>query len=464
MTNPGTLEPQPRSRLATVSTLSVGQKLGWAVGTHGTSSMFAILTFYLLFYMTNILGINIFIAGWVIFLSKAYDFVTDPLVGHLSDRTKSRYGRRRPYLFFGALASFAAVAALFNPPALGDTGIIVYVTLILLLFATGYTLFNVPYLTMPAEITPHYHERTVLMSYRMVFIATAGLITIGGGAQFIGNFPEVEAYSLIGWVMGGLIGLAMLTTFLATQSLPQLEVTDTTKFSVGEQLRLILENRPFFIYLLAKLGGLMAQASITSSLLYFGTYVLMRQDELIFAFGVSITIGQLGAIPLWRVTSRFFGKRKMFMVASIGYALTTLTFLLSTAAEPGFILNFRVVVLGAFTSGILMMGFAILPDTMDYDRRRTGIGREGIYAGIYGTMEKLAQAIGPLIFANFLGVMGFVSAKAGETVEQPESAITTMTLGVAVIPSVCSLSAAVAMWFYDLSEEKLKAAGKEATP
>ncbi len=450
---------------STKPTLTIGQKLGWAVGTHGTSSMTAIMTFLVLFYMTDMLGINVIIASWIILFARAYDFATDPFMGYISDRTKSRYGRRRPYLFFGAVASFIAVAALFNAPQLGDAGVVIYVTIILLVFATGYTLFNVPYLAMPAEITPEYHERTVLMSYRVFFISMAGLITVGGGSQLLARFPDnqLHAFSLLGWIMGGLIGMAMLATFLSTASVPSREASDTSKFSVKDQIKLILDNRPFFIYLLAKSGGLMAQGSITASLLYFGTYVLMRPDELLLAFSLYITIGQLASIPLWRLTARVYGKRNIFMVASAGHALTTLSFLLATAAEPTFILNVRVVVLGAFTCGILMMGFAILPDTMDYDRRRTGINREGVYAGIYSTMEKLASAIGPFLFGNFLGLMGFISSKAGETVEQPESAIMAIVLGVAVFPSLFSLSAAAALWFYDLTEDKLKAAQPPAT-
>ena len=94
--------------------------------------------------------------------------------------------------------------------------------------------------------------------------------------------------------------MAMLATFLSTASVPSREASDTSKFSVKDQIKLILDNRPFFIYLLAKSGGLMAQGSITASLLYFGTYVLMRPDELLLAFSLYITIGQLASIPLWR--------------------------------------------------------------------------------------------------------------------------------------------------------------------
>ncbi len=151
--------------------------LAFGIGTNGTASLIGVTGIYLLFFMTTMLGIEPALAGSLIFVTKIYDLVTDPAMGYLSDRTNTRIGRRRPYLLFGAALSAAAAYLMFNVPQFdSDTRLLVYYTAILLLFATGYTVFSVPYLSMPAEMTADYNERTRLMSFRTLFSSTGLLI------------------------------------------------------------------------------------------------------------------------------------------------------------------------------------------------------------------------------------------------------------------------------------------------
>lgn len=144
----------------TETQLTVGQKFGWAVGAHGTSTMIGVLVTYLLIYMTDHLGIAAFTAGAIIFAARMYDLITDPLMGYISDRTRSRWGRRRPYLLLGAVSCFIAFVALFNVPDISnETAMVFYAAFMLILFTTAYTIFNVPYLAMPAEMTDSYNDR-----------------------------------------------------------------------------------------------------------------------------------------------------------------------------------------------------------------------------------------------------------------------------------------------------------------
>ena len=134
---------------------------GWGLGTLGVAVLFNATSFLLLRFLTDFAGLAAAAAGLAIALSKVYDAITDPVMGVVSDRTRTPWGRRRPYLFLGGLACGAAFALLFHAPALGGgEASLALVFLLLLVYATAYTVFNVPYLAMPAEMTDSYHERT----------------------------------------------------------------------------------------------------------------------------------------------------------------------------------------------------------------------------------------------------------------------------------------------------------------
>ncbi len=145
------------------------------------------------------------------------------------------------------------------------------------------------------------------------------------------------------------------------------------------------------------------------------------------------------------------------MLAAFLYALVVASWLLSGPAEPEWLTNLRVAALGLVVGGVIILGFALLPDTIEYDRRRSGLNREGVYSGLYSTMEKAASAFGPLVFSVFLARNGFVSSKAGETVVQPDATVSVIYLAVGLFPALAALFAVAVLTRYDLTEEKLAA-------
>ena len=147
------------------------------------------------------------------------------------------------------------------------------------------------------------------------------------------------------------------------------------------------------------------------------------------------------------------------MAAALLYAAVMATWLLSDATEAQWIVNARIFSIGVAVTGILVLGFSILPDTMEYDRRRTGLNREGIYAGLYSTMEKAASGFGPLLFGAYLGAMGYVSTRGGETVAQPDATVSGIYIGLGVFPAVAALLSAFLLIFYNLDEKTLKETG-----
>ena len=160
--------------------LSFKTKFGWGIGTLTVSLMFQANGLLLLVYLTDFVNMQAATAGLLIGLSKIYDAVTDPVMGRISDRTNTRWGKRRPYVLLGTLLCALSFLLLFNLALFSESENIILITLFaLILNATGYTIFNVPYLAMPSEITNDYDARTDLMSYRVMAVAAGQL---GGSA------------------------------------------------------------------------------------------------------------------------------------------------------------------------------------------------------------------------------------------------------------------------------------------
>lgn len=439
------------------SLLPKGQNLAWGFGSLGTITMISAISSLYLFFLVSIVNIPIVLAGLLITVSKIIDMISDPAMGWISDRTNTRWGRRRPYMFFASFACAAALVFLFSiPTGLGVTATAVYVEIGLIFYALALTAFNVPYLAMPAEMTDDYHERSNIMSYRAAFLvggsfvgsAIAGLIlkTYDGGA---------EAYRIVGYFVAVVTLIAMLIATLGTGKAKFTTFTRPTIPSIN-QVKLFLANKPFLV-----LGGVKAiqflQISAGGAVtLFFFVNVLQKDEGLLFPFGIAVISGSVLSLRFWLPIIRRFGKRETFIVALFFQALIYLSWLLATNTEPLWLFMIRAFCLGTMSGATLICGQSMITDTMEYDRRLSGINREGTYSAVFSFIEKSMHAAGPLVVSLLLAGLGFdQSIPRGQP--QPESAQFAISFGQAILPALCSAGMAFGLFFYSLSEEKLKA-------
>lgn len=436
--------------------ISVGLRLGWSAGSIGTVVILSTTAILLLFFMASILGMDPALAGALLFGAKLFDAVIAPMMGRISDSAATRWGRRRPFLFLGALVSALAFLILFMPPAIEGMALSLWMVAGLLVLALGYTLFNVPYLAMPAEMTSSPQERTALLSFRVAFVAIGGAL--------VGFAPQVAA-SLGGdrpaWAMtGGLLGLivlaAMLTAFRASRSA---RATVATPGGDRESLLVVLKNQPFVMLLLAKTLQLVGLAAMQASILFFIVQVLGVSEAVVGIYVVFTTLAMLASMPLWVWLGRRTSKRNLFILACLGYALVKLSFLLAVPGEPALLIHLRGVAGGLFTGGVLLMGQSILPDAIDWDCRRSGVRREGLYAGAYSLVEKSSMALGPLLIGLILSGFGFDPQAAKAGIAQTEVAVTGVYLGAAVLPALLYALSCVPLIFYRLDERSLQGEG-----
>jgi GPH family glycoside/pentoside/hexuronide:cation symporter len=427
--------------------LSWRLRVGWAAGSVGTATLLNGIGMLLLFYLSTILGIEPVVAGGLIFASKIYDMFTDPVMGWVSDRTQSRLGRRRPYLLLGGIVCTIAMAMLFTNVDLEGTPLLAFVLLALLLYATGYTIFNVPYMAMPAEMTRNPHERSRLMSLRVIGInlgTIAGLALAPALITFFGD--GAAAYQKTGWVLAGIVLVATTLAFFGTAGAHQTQ-RNRHEPPFKEQLRSAAGNRPFCLLITSKFAQLFGLASSGGSSLFLITMVLQRPAADLAEFFVTATIVTIFTMPVWLKISRALGKRNAYFIGVALFVLAKFTWLLATSDESDFFFLGRAVLTGLGTGGIILNAQSMLPDTMEHDFNRTGLRREGLFSALYSFVEKTAFALGPLVFGAILTVMGFESA-AGNN-QSPE-ALQGILLGVVWVPVIAATLSAVALIPYKL--------------
>lgn len=404
--------------------------------------MLGAINLVVLFYFTEYLGIAPGVAGALIFVSRLWDIGAAVAIGQWSDRARSRFGRRAPFMFAAGPVAAVAYVLLFAAPAgLDAMAIQAWALISLILFATGYSLFVVPYLAVPAEITTVAHERTTMMSWRVVAMTLASLNIAVLGPVLIERFGKGrEGYFGMAIVQGTIVLIFMwLCAFIVART-PTLDTARAATGNSYAQLRTVLRNKPFRVFIAAKFFQLTAVASTGASILYLARYVLQQDEGFLIRFGAYQTIGTLLSIPAWAWLGRRYGKRNVYMASGLAYALVAFSWLASVGGEPGWITDVRLAVTGVITAGLLVMGFSLLPDTMEHNTRTTGEALEGTMSAVYSIVEKGTAAVGPLIAGVVLQWSGFVSAAGGKLPPaQSASAIASIVILAAILPGVCNL-------------------------
>tara|TARA_B110000438_G_scaffold300088_1_gene351670 strand:- start:6764 stop:8095 length:1332 start_codon:yes stop_codon:yes gene_type:complete len=436
-------------------------RFGWGIGTLTVSLMFQATGLLLLIYLTDFVKLDATTAGLLIGLSKIYDAITDPVMGRISDRTKSPWGKRRPYVFLGTLMCAGSFILLFNLASFADSPNIVIITLFaLILNATGYTVFNVPYLAMPAEITTDYNARTDLMSYRVMAVAAGQLGGSALGPALVVYFGSgISGHTGMANILAIIMVCAGLACFQLTKQAsyvtPSLAQKNTSSFL--KQFRTAFQIKPFAILLGIKVTQLTGFAIFLGSLPYLFTRVMgLSLSYIGFYFLIQGSVMFISQ-PIWvRIVSKI-GKKRSYYLASLIWGLGALSWMLASQGETNAGIIARGILLGIGAGGLLLVGQSMLPDTMQYDFQKSGQRREGILAGVYTTVEKLSFAIGPSILGLILGLSGY---NPNETI-QIDNVIKIIYLSAGGFPVITLIISCLLMFFYNVNEETLKEKQKD---
>ena len=391
-----------------VERIPLGVKVAYG-GAEGSSSLvFTVVTIYFLVFLTDVVGISPSVAGGIFFAAVLWDAITDPLMGIISDRTRGRYGRRRPYLLATAVPFGLAFWLLFTVPQLSGHSIIIYYIVMALLMHTAITLLDVPYTALAPEMTKDYDERTSLVSYRVVWSQITSII--GGAAPLliVERFSDPKTgWSAMGAVFGAACILPILLTWRFTRGWERYaEDTESLKFK--DMLGALVGNRSFRYVAGIYLFSITSVYTVSAMAVYFLEYYIGFSEKQISVFFLFFFVCTLLWVPVITVTSSRLGKRNAFILFiglwAIAYGVGNLLI------KPGQILPiYLIAVLGAAGAGsTYQLCWAMIPDVVEVDEFKTGKRREGLYYGVAIFILKIGSAFALLIVGYVLERIGYV--------------------------------------------------------
>lgn len=444
----------------------------YAIGSLGTGGYATLPGLVLTYFLTDNLGVAALAAGLIVTAAKIWDVIIDPLIGAASDRQYAKTGSRRGLMVVGALTLPVFFALTFAvPPAWGPLAGAVCVLLAFLATATSFSLFQVPYVALPAELTSGYDERTRLLGWRVV-VLTASILLFGAGGPELrrATADPVTGYLLMGVVAGVLIGVGMLiasrTADAAARSMaaadrPKALVPVGLREQYAAGLHTLRRSQPFR----ALLGTFLLQALATGTMLagaqYVATWVLRSEDAVTLVF-LALVGPALVATPGWTIVARRLGKERAFAIAS-GVFLIAAASLVVAVWTPGAWMYGSIAVAGIAYAGLQSLPMAMLPDVISHDERHSGRGQAGTFTGVWTAGETIGFALGASAVSLTLAATGYVSSVAGATASQPDAAITGIVLAFSILPSFLMAASLLTLRRYRLRRADIDTRPEYAT-
>ena len=397
--------------------LTRGKKLMYGVGDIGFSLTSTILGVYFLFFMIEVVGLRPGIAAIPILIGKIWDFVNDPIFGHISDRTRTRWGRRRPYLLFGALPLAFTFTMLWYKPGYESTAALVaYYSIAYIIFEASATMLYMPYFALTPELTSDYDERTSLTSYRMFFSILGSLLAFTLPSIIVGEFTPDNAPKvlLMGAIFGLVSALPMFLTFFGTEE--RGDLLDLEKPTIFESLKSVWKNVPFRYGLGIFLATWISVDILQSSLLFYVKFVVQReaQNEIIMA---TLFVVAMFALPIWNWVSNRWSKRYAYMIGIAFWAVVQLVLIMLTPSTPLGLILFFCSLAGIGVAAAHVLPWAILPDAIEWYEYKTGERHEGMFYSITTLARKVTSAGTVPLIGLVLEITGYQPNLAQQNVE-----------------------------------------------
>ncbi|MFM9877703.1 MAG: MFS transporter [Rhodoglobus sp.] len=421
----------------------------YAIGSLGTGGFATLPGLVLVFYLTDTLGIAALAAGVLVTIAKVWDVIIDPVIGARSDRSLARHGSRRPYMLAGAIAlPFFFVLTFAVPASVGPVVAGAWVLLAFMITATAFSLFQVPYIALPAELASGYDQRTRLISARVVVLTIAILLFGAGAPEIRDSFADEHlGYLVMATVAGVTIGLGMLiSSFVARRGTP----TEVPQFSLADNYRkgadALRRSQPFRALLLTFLLQGLATGLMLAGAQYVARWVLDTGVTILF---LSLIAPAILFAPLWAIVSRRLGKERTFLIASALFGIGALSMTL-LIWFPGAWLYAPVALAGAGYAGMQSLPMSMLPDVISHDAGTHGQGSAGTFGGVWTAGETTGMALGATVLTTVLAASGYLESAGNETLVQPGSAIVGIVLSFSVVPAAIIAASLVAFARYPL--------------
>ncbi|MCU0490439.1 MAG: MFS transporter [Chloroflexaceae bacterium] len=450
--------------------LPVSTKLAFGAGDLGPGMAAIIIGFFQALFLTTVAGISPGAAGLIVLIGRVWDAITDPFMGAISDRTVSRWGRRRVFMLFGAIPFGLIYFSMWVVPPFGETGLFFYYLVFILLFNTSFTIVNVPYSSMTAELTSDYDERTALNSFRFAFSIGGSLVAGIIHGMLITRFcadatactpaESQPGYLLSAAIFGVVIALPFFWCVAGTRERYQPDASRAKQglgALLGEvsreilgQMRVALSNRPFLFVVGIYLCSWMALQVTQNVIGFYLTFYLQRADMFPIVL-LAVQGSALIFLFVWGAISRRIGKKAVYYYGMSFWVLVQagLFFLPSDQIMLAVVLAFLA---GVGIATAYLVPWSMLPDVTDLDELETGQRREGIFYGVMTLIQKTCVGLGIGFTLQVLQWYGF----DGQLLpgQQPESALLALRWMVGPVPTVILIVGMLLVFLYPITREK----------
>ena len=440
--------------------LSRWRKVAYGAGDSGFSLTSTALALLYLYFLVNVVGLDPAAAGLSLGIGRVWDALNDIFIGTLSDRTRSRWGRRRPYLMFGAIPLGIAFVLMWLVPATDQqTPLLIYYTAMYILFDTLFTLTNVPYIALTPEIAPTYDGRTSLHSYRMAFSIGFGLIGAVAPLAIVdaiaGPQPSASelrsAYAAMAVILGFFSIFPIYITFFAVRENPEYQALPAPP--LRQSFRIAAANKAFLIAI-----GIYLLTWIPIDLIQFVLVFLLRDyfglstDDVNIVFGLLFGTAIL-ALPLWVWVSQRWNKNRAYQVGIAFLAVMLVALSFAAPGQPVLIVILSIMA-GIGLSAAHAIPLAMLPDTIEWDELRSSNRQEAAYYSVVTLIQKLVGAVTIALTGALLAATGYVEQTAGVPVTQPQAALDAIRLLSGLLPAAFFTAGIVLCHFYPLTRER----------
>ena len=432
---------------ATSQHLGWGQKIGYGSGDFAFNLYWQSISLYLFYFYTDVLGLPNAMAGIIYAIGSFWDAGTDPIMGYLADRTRTRWGRYRPYLLFVPIPmALGYILLLWHPDDMSVTSLGIVALIGQLVFRLLFTMASTPYSALMARMTQNSEDRAGMAGARMLFayLGAFSVVALAGGLLENAENDSDAFMSLA--IISGLLATAIFWICFAICREPPESDAEELRPTLKQTFASLKQNTPFLIVFAAVILMTTGVTVIGKTMIYFFEYQMGDRNGAqiaLMAFGLT----GLLVIPFWTFVTLKTSKRFVWMVGSFFLSLALITFLFNPAeTQNAVILNYIAISFGAGAFAITFWG--MLPDTVEYGEWKTGHRVESMVFGFATFAQKSAVALSALILGVLLDVIGY---QAG--VEQSEATLSGLRMIIVFVPLAGVVSSVACIYFYPLSPQ-----------
>ncbi|MCS7031021.1 MAG: MFS transporter [Gloeomargarita sp. SKYG116] len=444
--------------------LSWWEKVSYGMGDFGPALLANLLLVFQLIFFTNVAGLPPGLAGTVLLIGKAWDAINDPLIGFLSDQTRSLWGRRLPWMVWGAVPLGVSFTGLWWVPPAADTMTkFWYYVAVAIAIHTFYTVVNLPYTALTAELTQDYDERTSLNSFRFGFSIGGSLCALTLALaifQLFAGMPIQQRYQVLG-TLGAVV--AVLAIYACVWGIrrramhlehQRRQTLDPPNEPIWAQWRAVLSNGPFLLVIGLYLCSWLALQNTVAVIPYFVKSWMGLTDAAFTQVVLAVQGTALVMLFLWERMSRRLGKKMVYFLGMAAWIAAQAGLFGLQPGQTALMFTLAVVA-GVGVATAYLIPWSMLPDVIEWEEWRTGQRREGIFYSLMVFLQKVGLALGLFLVGQTLEWSGFIKTVAGQPEPlQPPSALLAIRLMIGPIPGVVLLIGLVFAYLYPITREK----------